>query len=72
MSDNISINVVAAVIAAAFIVIRREKTVQHDSLLTGRMYVTELLKTANEARFLSACRMLRETFKRLLEACVTR
>ena len=35
-------------------------------------YVTELLKTASEARFLSACRMLRETFKRLLEACVTR
>lgn len=45
---------------------RKGPTVQHDSILTGQIYLKELLDTLSTARFRDVTRMDRDTFDELL------
>ena len=55
--------VVGLVVAVIGVILqRRNRVVQHDSILTGNMHYQELMASENTHRFLSMTRMNRETF----------
>lgn len=53
--------------AAAAVVLRPESIPQHNSALTGAMYVQELLDSSNPVVFFEAARMTRKPFRRLVK-----
>jgi len=54
-------------IIIVFYALWKPRIPQHDSILTGRGYTDELMRTNNPARFRNAARMDKETFRRLLD-----
>ena len=44
-------------------------TPKHTSILTGALYFSELMATANVPRFRNSARMSRETFEQLVRRC---
>ena len=44
----------------------KDRTAQHDSILTGQLYLKELIETRSTARFRDVTRMSHETFDALL------
>ena len=57
-----AISLVAIVLKSGILEERKERTVQHDSVLTGQMYLRELLNTENAASFKNVTRMDNATF----------
>jgi hypothetical protein len=66
MPQHAIVLLVLVAVLAFFVSLLKERTLQHDSALTGRLYYEELMRTPNRARFLHAARMDRETFLDLL------
>ena len=66
-----AISLVAIVLKSGILDERKERTVQHDSVLTGQMYLRELLSTENVARFKNVTRMDNATFHLLLNLLQT-
>ncbi len=58
--------IISVMLTVANVVLKTEKTPQHDSILSGKMYYRELMETLNTNRFLHACRMDKQTFELLL------
>ena len=52
-----AISLVAIVLKSGILEGKKERTVQHNSVLTGQMYLCELLNTENAARFKTITRM---------------
>jgi hypothetical protein len=59
--------IVSVMLAAASVVIKKTKTPQHNSILTGNMYYEEIMDTISESRFLHVCRMDKTTFIKFVE-----
>ena len=66
-----TISLVSIVLKSGILEERKERTVQHDSVLTGQMYLRELLNTENIARFKNVTRMDNSTFHLLLNLLET-
>lgn len=65
MSSNLT--VATAIFASMIIFAGREKTRQHNSILSGPLYYRELMDSENHNRFLNAARMDRRTFTEFVE-----
>ena len=60
--------VIAAVVAAVWvIVVRQERVPQHTSILTGQLYYNEIIEHNNVAYFRTIARMEKESFLLLLD-----
>ena len=66
-----AISLVAIVLKSGILEERKARTVQHDSVLTGQMYLHELLNTENAARFKNVTRMDNSIFHLLLNLLQT-
>ena len=66
-----TISLVAIFLKSGILDERKESTVQHDSVLTGQMYLCELLTTENVARFKNVTRRDNSTFHLLLNLLET-
>ena len=66
-----TISLVPIVLKSGILEEKKERTVQHDSVLTGQMYLRELLNTENVARFKNVTRMDNSTFHLLLNLLET-
>ena len=45
---------------------KKQKIIQHDCILTGQLYYSELMSSENSNRFLNVARMDKRTFEKLL------
>lgn len=61
-----AISLIAIILRCDFMTEAKERTVQHDSILTGQLYLQELLETRSTARFRDVTRMSHDTFDELL------
>ena len=61
-----AISVAAVILQSGLLHSKKQNCAQHDSILTGQLYLLELLGTVNEARFRNVTRMDRATFDALL------
>lgn len=59
--------VIVAAIALQSLLGKRERTVKHDSILTGQLHYDELMNTENENRFREQVRMDKPTFEKLVK-----
>ena len=61
-----AISVAAIILKSGLLNKKSQLSAQHDSLLTGQLYIQELRDTGNLARFRNVTRMDKSTFKALL------
>lgn len=66
ISGVVAISVAAVILQSGLLDSMKQNSAQHDSILTGQLYLQELLGTVNEARFRNVTRMDRATFDALL------
>ena len=61
-----AISVAAIILKSGLLDDKSQHCAQHDSLLTGQLYLQELRDTGNLARFRNVTRMDKSTFEALL------
>ena len=61
-----AVSLIAIILRCDFMSEAKERTVQHDSILTGQLYLKELLETRSTARFRDVTRMSHDIFDELL------
>ena len=69
---EVDIVALAAVVLMDWFQTGDDPITQHDSILTGKLYYEELMRTENANRFRSAARMDKDTFKKLLKRLTER
>lgn len=61
-----TVSLVALILKSSVVRAAKEPIAQHDSILTGQLYLQELLETQSTVRFHNVTRMDRNTFDELL------